>query len=219
MRVLLLCVLLALASAPAEGRAVSCHCFRDRSFDPARPAAADPYVLATVQNSVMASAFGIEKRSVVQAKMTGTANEDLWLAHFVGAKSGLSAPELLDARARSGNWADALDRLGVRPERVGGELNGVLRRGSPDAVLASAVVDAAASERLGAAPEAVQALRSAGATDAETLAAVLLARVAGSEPAAFLASVRSGASTWGELFHRAGVELTAIGDEVARRIR
>ena len=46
---------LALAALlPAPGLAApaaACHCYRDRAFDPARPAAADPYILATTRSS------------------------------------------------------------------------------------------------------------------------------------------------------------------------
>lgn len=223
MRTLLLALAPALALnlivPPLEALAVSCHCFRDRSFDPGRPGAADPYVLATAQNSVMAAAFGLEKRVIVQAKMTGSANEDLWLAHFLASRTGLTASELLDARARSGSWAEALGGLGVEPERVGGHLAGVLRRASTDATLASAVVDAVAAEKLGAAAEAVEDLRSRGATDAETVASVLLFRLTERAPSELLAQVRSGAATWGALFHAAGVEPPNIDDAVGRLLR
>lgn len=217
MRTLLLALALALAVPPVGALAVSCHCFRDRFFDPGRPGAADPYVLATAQNSVMAAAFGLEKRAIVQAKMTGSANEDLWLAHFVAARTGLTAAELLDARARSGSWAGALSGLGVEPERVGGRLAGLLRRASTDAALASAVVDAVAAEGLQATGEDLEALRGAGASDAETVAAVLLSRLTERAPAGLFAEVRSGASTWGALFHEAGVEPPNI-DEAARKL-
>ena len=34
---------------------INCHCFRDRSFDPQQPQAADGYFLATAQNSFFAA--------------------------------------------------------------------------------------------------------------------------------------------------------------------
>ena len=85
---------LALALAgllPVAGRAApatACHCYQDRSFDPARPAAADPYILATTRSSLLSAAFGVDKRSLVSAVMTGTAAEDLWVASWAGARTG-----------------------------------------------------------------------------------------------------------------------------------
>jgi hypothetical protein len=37
--------------------AITCHCFRDRSYDPAQPSMGDPYFLATTQNSFFAIVF------------------------------------------------------------------------------------------------------------------------------------------------------------------
>lgn len=216
----LLALALLVAAIPFEAAAVvSCHCFRDRSFDPARPAAADPYVLATAQNSVLAAVFGLEKKAVVQAKMTGTANEDLWLAHFAAARTGLRPTELLDSRSRAGTWGEALGALGVAPERLGSAFPDLLGRNGADALLASAVVDAIAAERLAADPGVVGALRAAGASDAETVAAVVLFRLTGTPAAGNLEAVRRGAATWGGLFHAAGVEPPAIGDAAARLLR
>lgn len=220
MRTRLLALILLLAVVPLEATAVvSCHCFRDRSFDAARPAAADPYVLATAQNSVLAAVFGLEKKAVVQAKMTGAANEDLWLAHFAAARTGLRPAELLDARSRAGTWGEALGALGVDPERLGGEFPDLLGRQRTDALLASAVVDAVAAERLAADPEDLEALRAGGASDAETVAGVLLFRLTGTPPVQNLDAVRKGSATWGGLFHAAGVEPAAIGDSAVRLLR
>jgi hypothetical protein len=217
MRTPLLALALVLATLPIEAAAVvSCHCFRDRSFDPSRPAAADPYVLATAQNSVMAAVFGLEKKALVQAKMTGAANEDLWLAHFAASRTGLRPAELLDARARAGSWGEALGALGIDPERLGGGIPALLERRGSDALLASAVVDAVAAERLAAGPEQLKALRAAGATDAEAVAGALLYRLAGTPAEQNLDAVRKGAATWGGLFHAAGIEPAAIGDAAAR---
>ncbi|MEW6486706.1 MAG: hypothetical protein AB1578_02180 [Thermodesulfobacteriota bacterium] len=219
-RLLALALFVPLAAVPFEAAAaVSCHCFRDRSFDPLRPAAADPYVLATAQNSVLAAVFGLEKKSVVQAKMTGAANEDLWLAHFAAARTGLRPAELLDARARAGTWGEALGSLGVAPERLGGAFPDFLERNGADALLASAVVDAVAAERLAAVPAELEALRAAGASDAETVAGALLFRLTGTPPVQTLAAVRKGSATWGGLFHAAGLEPAAIGDAAARLLR
>ena len=85
----------------------SCHCFRDRSFDPERPSAADPYLLATTQNTLFSLVFEVPKKSVVQAKMTGTTGANLWVAYWVAARSGLRAEDLLEARRGSNGWTSA----------------------------------------------------------------------------------------------------------------
>jgi hypothetical protein len=57
---------LAPGGARAEGTG-GCHCFRDRTFEPDRPAAADPYILATARSSLLSAAYGPPKRELVAA--------------------------------------------------------------------------------------------------------------------------------------------------------
>ena len=199
--------------------AVSCHCFRDRSFDPARPAAADPYVLATAQNSLLAAAFGTEKKEIVSAKMTGTPGEDLWVAHWAGAKLGLRPAELLDARSRAAGWSEAFADLGVEASRLGGDAAEVLARHGGDAALTSLVVDDVLVSRLRATPEALREVRARGAVDAATVAASILFRLSGKSPAETYLSVAEGSTTWGSLFHSVGVEPPTIEEAVRKFLR
>jgi len=99
--------LLAGAHPSLAAPAASCHCFRDRSFDPSAPAAADPYVLATAQSSLLAAVFGLEKRAVVASKMAGARPEDFWIRELVAQKSGVKPAALDEARCRSGSWKQA----------------------------------------------------------------------------------------------------------------
>ena len=88
-------------SLGAEGAksTAGCHCFRDRAYELDRPAAADPYILATTRSSLLSAAFGPGKASLVQAVMTGTAPEDLSIAYFAAARAGGETGALLDAWA------------------------------------------------------------------------------------------------------------------------
>src|SRR5512145_1781507 len=96
----LLLAALALGALPAAAPAaptVTCHCFKNRSFDPADPPAADPYILAATRSSLLSAAFGVAKAGLVRAVMTGTAPEALWIAHWSSARTGREAGWLLDA--------------------------------------------------------------------------------------------------------------------------
>jgi len=94
----------AVPSAGVADPAGACHCYRDRSFDAERPAAADPYILSTSRSSLLSGAFGPSKRELVQAVMTGTSPDDLWIAHWAAAKTGGDAATLLGAKATKGSW-------------------------------------------------------------------------------------------------------------------
>lgn len=201
-------------AAPALGAStVTCHCFRDRSFDPARPAAADTYVLATSRNSLLAEAYGVSKGTVVRALMTGTPPEDLWVAHEVARLTGLAVREVLDAKSRERSWVAALEALAVDGGRLDPELARRIRTGRAPA---SVVVDRVLRERLKVPAERIRALREAGAGDAQTVAACVLGRLTGEEPVDLFWKVRSGDTTWGALFHAAGVAPSDIDETIAR---
>ncbi len=201
------------APRPAEG-AVSCHCFRDRAYDPARPAGADPYVLANAQNSLLAAAYGIAKKQVVRAKMTGADGDDLWVAHAVAASTGRTPEELLSARAGAGSWPDALSLLGVAPGRLDPALARALAPGAPAQAPANAAVDAVLVQRLGVSQEKVTALRRQRPSNAEAVTAAVLHRLGRGDPAEILQRVRAGQATWGALFHDAGVAPAEIEGRV-----
>jgi hypothetical protein len=197
-------LLLALAAGPGLARAegtAGCHCFRDRTFDPARPAAADPYILATTRSSLLSAAFGVAKSELVRAVMGGTAPEDLWVAWWAGSRLNRGAPRLLEARAAKGSWKAALAGAGT----LGEPFDAALAAGAPDGQLAALAVDDVLVRRLAADPGTLRALRGAGATTEETVLATLLSIQIGAPVLPLLAQVKAGRVTWGALLADAGV--------------
>ncbi|MRR37336.1 hypothetical protein EG829_22315, partial [bacterium] len=84
----LILMLLLFAPLPAWAiPAITCHCFTDRSYDPASPTLADPYFLATTQNSFFATAFNVEKKTIVMKKQKGDSTADLWVAYWIASRS------------------------------------------------------------------------------------------------------------------------------------
>jgi len=210
-RLLLLLVLLLAAVDAAAAPTVSCHCFQDRSFDPLRPAAVDPYILATTQNTLLAAAFGLDKKDVVRAKMTGVSGDELWLVHYLSDRSGLVPEKIAAARRQADNWRAAVHILGIDPASLSPAFFSALLGQADEALLAAAAADATLVDFCAVAPEEVGALRKAGASTAETVLASLLARKTGRAGAELFASVRDGSATWGGLLQGAAVEPTAIG--------
>ena len=191
----------ALHPGPAAGQAGGCHCFRDRAYDPARPAAADPYVLATSRSSVLSAAFAVPKAELVQGAMSGTPPEDMWVARWAAARSGREAGALLDARRATGSWKAALARAAA------------------DAELAAIAVDDVLASRFGADPAAVAALRGAGATSEQVVVASILAARLGTPTVPLLRAVQAGRTTWGALLADAGLAPKEIDPFVRSRVR
>jgi hypothetical protein len=218
-RALLAPLVLVAAAAPPIGAAaeptVSCHCFRDRSFDPARPAAADPYILATTRSSLLSAAFGASKGSLVASVMGGTAAEDLWIAHWAGARTGRPAETLLDAVGQKGSWKAAL----AGATGLGEAFEGALGRGAGRVELAAQAVDDVLASRLGATPDAIRALRAAGATSEETILASVLARRIEAPVLPLVLHVRAGRATWGGVLRDAGLAPAEIDGYVRSLVR
>jgi hypothetical protein len=194
---------------------VACHCFREREYDPLRPAAADPYLLATTRSSLLSATFGVPKRSLVASVMSGTAAEDLWVAHWAAARTGRPAEGLLEARDARGSWKGAL----AGAEGLGAEIEVALARGAGTSELAALAVDEVLVSRLGASPGSIRALRSAGTTSEETILASVLARRIEAPVLPLVREVRSGRTSWGTVLRDAGLAPRDIDAYVRTLVR
>ncbi len=192
---------LGLANRALPAGAVTCHCFRDRSYDRGDPGAVEPYLRATAGNSLLSVAFGVPKGDLVRALMGGTAGGDLWVAHAAAKVTGREAASLLTERAGGRLWPAILGEgkgLGAVPRRI-------LAEGGDAGRLADALVDEVLVARLGIAPADLAALRRLTPSYQETILAVLAGRWTKRSPAALAADVKAGRTTWGALLHAAGI--------------
>jgi hypothetical protein len=204
MRSLLAIALAGLAAVPSVSRAaptVDCHCFQDRTWDPAAPAAADPYVLATTRSSLLSASFGVAKATLVRAVMGGTPAEDLWIAHWAAARSGRDAEALLAAKGQKGSWKAAL----AGAKGLGPAFDAALASGAGDAALSAIAIDDVLLGRVRANAEDVAVLRAAGARSEEVVLASVLALRLRTAAMPILARVKTGQASWGSTLHDAGL--------------
>jgi hypothetical protein len=193
---------------------VSCHCFRDRAFDPASPAKADPYLLATTQNSFFAVAFGIPKRALVQAKMKGVSGDDLWIAYYAGSILRLPPGSLLASKEKAGSWKEVLTNRRVPLDPLGERFLSLLDGGGKDAVLAAAATGEVLSRTLRIAPKDMDPLLARQLPTGEIVIATLLARWSGASAAAVLDDVKSGKATWGSLLNGLAIHPDALEERI-----
>lgn len=205
---------LAPALAAAAAPAAACHCFRSRSFDPADPPAADPYILASARSALLSAAFGVPKATLVRAVMSGTPPEDLWIAHWSAARTGREADRLLAAAAEPGAWRAALAGAKGLP----GGFGALLGRGAHRSELAAFAVDDVLASRLGADVAVLRALRAAGASSEQVVVSIFLAAQLKVPAPDLLARFRGGEATWGTLLDEAGLAPERIEAEVRRAL-
>jgi hypothetical protein len=206
---LLLVTLPQLAGVAWSAPTITCHCFQDRQFDPARPLAADPYLLATVQNRLIGYLYQQPRQDIVRSKMGGLPGDRLWVSSQVATAAGRSGADALQAQAAAGSWREAVAKLGADPEHLGPLFMARLAAGADEAALAEAVIDQVLNVRLAVPPEVIAALRSAGVSGKELVAAAVLAGVAGRHPVDVYQQARE-AQSWGQWLTRAELTLPQV---------
>ena len=209
---------LGLVGASQGAPAITCHCFQDRQFDPAHPAAADPYLLATVQNRLIAALSGLPRQEIVRRKMAGTPGDRLWVALYVADVTARPVVDVLAACEAADGWPAVLVPLGADPERLGSVFMAHLTAGDDDAALADAVIEQLLPTRLGTPPAIISELRSAGAGSREVVAAVVLAEATGHRPAEVYRQAMT-AGSWGQWLDRAGLTLAQLDAWLAKTLQ
>lgn len=212
-RVLVAIFLLLLPSISHSAPAITCHCFVDRSYDPARPTLADPYFLATTQNAFFAHAFGVDKKSIVIKKQQGVSAEDLWIAYALAVKAGKTPELLLQERKSRGSWRQVAASLRLK----GGGVAEMLRSTAPDERLAEMVVDELLLHYRFYIEAELAAMRKAGAANKELILAALLAAKSGQTRMQIYRSVKNSGDSWGGLLQRVKLNNSAeIQSEIGK---
>lgn len=185
--------------------AITCHCFTDHSYDPSRPTVADPYFLATTQNSFFAHAFTVEKRTIVMKKQKGTSPDDLWVAYWIASRSNLSPETLLQARQSKETWKEVVAPLGLAPKSLGARFSSALNAKSASSRLAEAVVDDLLIRYQLLGDVELAGMRKAGASNQEMIIASLIARKTRQPATQLYREVKNGTKSWGTLLQGAKI--------------
>ncbi len=200
------CTMLLMLPLPALAiPAITCHCFTDRSFDPAHPTVADPYFLATTQNSFFAAAFGVEKRAIVVEKQKGVSGDDLWVAYWLATRSGADPDALLQERKSKGSWRQVALPLPISTSRKD-RVAAALKTTTTDERLAMAVVDELLLRFRFHNEAELAALRKAGAGNQELVIAAVIAAKTRQPAIQLYREVKGGKTSWGALLQRAKIE-------------
>lgn len=212
LNLVLLCILpMPVLAAPA----ITCHCFTDRSFEPARPAAADPYFLATTQNSFFAIVFNTDKKTIVMKKQQGTSPDDLWIAYWVAFKSGASPDTLLQAKQKHESWKDALSPLRIPVKALGTRFSNALNAKLSTAHLSKIVVDDVFVHNRLLSEGELAAMRQTGVSNQELILATVIGSKTGRPAKQVSLEVKNGTKTWGQLLQRANIDTKNMQREIS----
>ena len=212
-----LCVILLILPVQ-EAQAVSCHCFKERAFKPSQPASADPYILATARNSLLAAASGIEKGKVIRQRMTGTTETDLWLSSYLSTQVDISADKLINARDRTSSWSAAFETIELDTAKLGNVFQEARKAGEADG-MARALADPVLGRTFNAGGPTLAQLRDKEANIAEAALSLYLTGQLNRTPESILSDVQAGEKTWGELFNSLGARIDTVGDLIGEAVQ
>ena len=204
--ILLLLLLLACPSITSAESAISCHCFQDRSYDPARPQAADGYFLANLHNSLFAGVTGMPKRELVSSLMGGGSGTTLWIEWYLVVRGGLDAEVIGRLRSDGQSWRDIAKQQRLPLDQLSPEVVAELVRGRSDEAVASAIINEVLISRLAVKPSILTDLRRAGGTDREVIAVSVLSRRLNIPSGDLLRRIRSGDGSWSSWVTKAGID-------------
>jgi len=182
----------------------SCHCFRDREYDPASPDKSDAYLLATASNTLLSAAYGVPKRDIVQARMSGTSGDDLWVSTYAAHRQGVAAGVLMTARTAAASWRDVFRSRGGQLEPLGTRFVAAFAARADDAALARLAAAETLALRLGTPWAELEDLIGRGATLQETVLAALIGHWSSRPAPEVYADVKAGKPGWSRLLATQG---------------
>jgi hypothetical protein len=215
-KLVMLLFFLILPASVLAAPTIACHCFKDRSFDPANPGKSDEYLLATTQNSFLAAVFNIDKKYVVKTKMSGGSGTDLWIAHFLAQKTGIDAQILMSDRRTAGSWKSVVSQKKIEVSSLGQPFQKALTAGAADEHLAAVIADQMLVARFNTKPAALKKLRDSGATTKEVILAAFLSLKSGHSSFNYYDSVAKNKSTWDIHLNSLGITAKEVELEIKK---
>lgn len=197
----------------------TCHCFTDRSYNPAKPTLADPYFLATAQNSFFAAIFAVDKRLVVLKKQGGAASDDMWVAYWLAARGVGQGDVLLDQYEKLHSWSAVLVASGIHRKALGEPLATELVRGAPSARLAQLIVDDVLVKKNAISVRELAGLRQAHATNQEVILIALLTARSRIQAMSLYNDVKNGRRSWGAWLAEVKIPSAAMLGEFAAMVK
>ena len=181
----------------------SCHCFKDRAFNPDKKFAADAYLLTTSFNSFIAVNFDLSKSQIVMMKMKGGINPDtLLIALYVAKEGAVDLDNVLAILEHGGNWEQVFSSASLKGSVSAKEVFAeIAATKGDDTAAAEIVTDQLLQSYFGMKEDEIVFLHTEGATGRESVLVNILAGHSSrdSNPAEILLMRSRQQKSWGEI--------------------
>lgn len=211
----LYCLLLLVPSITlAANSTTNCHCFKNRSFDPAKKFAADDYLITTTFNSLVAATFGIEKRQIVMMKMRGGVNpDDLLIGLYVAHATPADLDILLGIRKNGVSWKEIVSSPGLTT--MTDPILDTIRAKGADGDTVHRITDFMLIRTLGRNLTETTRLRSQGFSDREIVLILALNHLTRAPVDSLTAMYRERKMSWSEIADSFKLTPAGVGKRIA----
>ena len=186
---------------------IQCHCFKERSYNPADRFVSDEYILATSFNSLLARSFDIPKRQIVMIKMNeGVAQGDLLIGLKVSKVTGIDVRKFLRLHKEDNTWAQIISDLQHQEKVKKNPLLEAIRSGITVEEAGGRIADEIIGEFYQVKPEEIEKLRMSGLNEKEMNLVFILVHARGQKPEVLAGEYKKRGRSWSEIAHNLGVE-------------
>ena len=217
---ILSCLLILTTPNPATAEKTdNCHCFRERSYDPAQKFAADDYLLTTSYNSIIAATLGVSKRQIVMMKMKGGIDpDDLLIALYIADRTQAPMNTLLSIRDNGGSWQNILESPSLQGSIRTDPVFAKITAETTDHDITALITDAMFSRYYNVQPETTSTLRSQNFSNKELGLIFALNKQTTTSMEEIISMARQKKMSWSEIAHHfnltpAGVGKTILGNQ------
>ena len=186
---------------------IQCHCFKERSYNPADRFVSDEYILATSFNSLLARSFDIPKRQIVMIKMNeGVAQGDLLIGLKVSKVTGIDVRKFLRLHKEDNTWAQIIADLQHQEKVKKNPLLEAIRSGITVEEAGGRIIAEIIGEFYQGKPEEIEKLRMSGLNEKEINLVFILVHARGQKPEVLAGEYKKRGRSWSEIAHNLGVE-------------
>ncbi len=180
----------------------SCHCFKDRVYNPDKKFAADKYLLTTSFNSFIAVNFKLSKSQIVMMKMKGGVDPDtLLIALYVAKEGGVDLDEVLTVLEHEVSWGEIFASSSLNGSEDAKDVFAEIAAAKGNDVAAEIVTDQLLKSYFGMKDADIASLHQESATGRESVLVNIIASHSSREssPTDILAMHSKQKKSWGEI--------------------